>query len=166
MAEPVALRPCPACWQASVPAALAATAPRLLAEALGAPPPAPGATLSTPEGLLWRAAPRAWRLLGEGHGAPAPAALALPGAALTDLGPGLSILSLRGPLAGDLAARAVPLDLRAAAFPPGAVAATVHRHAGVTLFRREGGFDLLVPRSLGADFAARLERIAGMLAAG
>ncbi|MDF2233478.1 hypothetical protein P2H44_13035 [Albimonas sp. CAU 1670] len=164
MAEPVTLRPCPALWQASVPAEGAASAIRRLASALGAAPPAPGRTLETAEGLLWRGAPRRWRMRAEAAGAPAPEAFAaLDGAALSDLGPGLAIIGLHGETAEALAARAVTLDLRAAAFPSGAAATTVHRHATVTLLRVAEGFEMLAPRSLAEDFAERLAGIAARL---
>ncbi|SFH91435.1 hypothetical protein [Albimonas pacifica] len=158
MAETAILSPCPPLRQASLPA-IGAPALRRLAEALGAPLPPPGRAAAGEGGLLWRAAPRSWRWLGEG----AAPFHAWPEAATVELGPGLSRIALRGPLAREVAARAVALDLREAAFPPGAVATTVHRGATVTLLRGAEGWDLLVPRSLGEDFAARLAEIAGRL---
>lgn len=161
---PVTLRPCPALWSATVPGGAASAPLRALVRVLDAPPPAPGVCREVEGGLLWRAAPRTWRWLGAIAGATAPAALtALEGAACTDLGPGLAAIALRGAWAAELAARTVPLDLRAAAFPAGSVAATVHRHATVVVMRVDDGFDLLVPRSLGEDFALRLAEIAERL---
>jgi sarcosine oxidase gamma subunit len=46
-------------------------------------------------------------------------------------------------------ARMVPLDLRPATFPEGAVASTGLHHLGVTIVARNGGFDFLVLRSFG-----------------
>jgi len=64
-----------------------------------------------------------------------------------DLGHARTVLRLEGPALGDLMARLVSLDLRDAAFPEGAVAATGMHHVGVTLTRRAGGIDLYLPRS-------------------
>ncbi len=161
MAECVTQGPCPPLAQASL-GALGAADLRRLAERLGGPLPPPGRTAAGEGGVLWRAAPRRWRWLGEG----ASPFDAWPRAAVVELGAGLSRIALRGPLAGALAARAVALDLREAAFPVGAVATTVHRHASVTLMRDRDGHALLVPRSYGEDFAERLAEIAGRLAAG
>ena len=160
MAE-VVLAPCPPLAQASLPA-VGPAALRRLAERLGGPPPPPGRLASGEGGRLWRAAPRSWRWLGEGA-APFDA---WPEAAVVELGPGLARIALRGPAARTLASRAATLDLREAAFPPGAVATTVHRQATVTLMREADGYDLLVPRSLAEDFAERLAGIAERLAAG
>ena len=40
----------------------------------------------------------------------------------------------------------LPLDLRDRSFPVGAVASTAFHHVGVTLWRTEQGYELLVPR--------------------
>lgn len=69
------------------------------------------------------------------------------GAALTDQSDGWAALSLGGPDAREVLARLVPLDLDAAAFPPGSAGRSLLRHVMVLVVATGGGFELLVPRS-------------------
>ncbi len=55
-------------------------------------------------------------------------------------------LRICGPQAAELLNRQLPLDLRDASFPVGALASTAFHHAGVTLWRHAAGYDLLLPR--------------------
>ena len=151
-------------WQVALWPEVFAAASARLGAALRLPLPAPGSSAAGPSGRLWRAAPLVWRLLDppaeEGGGAPAALRGIGPEAgAVAELGPGLARLEIAGPAAPDLLARAVSLDLRPSAFPPGAVATTGWRRAEVVLLRPEAGpWTLLVPLSFDEDFAEVLHR--------
>lgn len=69
-------------------------------------------------------------------------------AALTDQTDGWCGLRLTGPAAADVLARLVPLDLRAAAFPPGRVARAPLNHMQMILIAEADGFTLFVFRSM------------------
>lgn len=69
-------------------------------------------------------------------------------AALTDQTDGWAAFTLRGPRAADALMRLVPLDLRAAAFPPGHAARAGLNHMNMVLWRDEAGFTFLVFRSM------------------
>ena len=56
-------------------------------------------------------------------------------------------LRVGGGQAGTLLSHFLPLDMRSAAFPEGAVASTAFHHTGVTLWRDQDHFNLLIPRS-------------------
>ncbi|HKK34976.1 MAG TPA: hypothetical protein VJ994_01635 [Paracoccaceae bacterium] len=129
--------------------------------ALGVTPPAPGASVAGAFGRLWRPEPLVWAMLdAPGDGPPrAFAGIGPETGAVAETGPGVARLAVRGAHAAELLARAVTLDLRPAAFPPGAVATTGWRDAAVTVIRPEnGGLDLLTPLSFAEDFAAVLAR--------
>ncbi|MEO0681003.1 MAG: hypothetical protein AAF192_11380 [Pseudomonadota bacterium] len=133
----------------------AAAAARLCAE-LRAPLPAPGRITEAAAGRLARIAPLVlWRL-----DAPAEEAIFVPpeDGAAAEVGPGLARLSLRGPDAAALLARAVSLDLRPDAFGRDAIAQTAWRHASVTLMRADDGFDLLLPLSFAEDALTVLQK--------
>lgn len=69
-------------------------------------------------------------------------------AALTDQSDGWVCLSLAGPGAEAVLARLVPLDLRAAAFPPGHAARTALNHMPLILWREAEDFRLMTFRSM------------------
>lgn len=157
-------------WQAALwPGGFAEGSARLGA-ALRLSLPAPGASAIGAAGRLFRAAPLVWGLLDPPRepddGPPAALRGIDPEAgAVAELGPGLARLTVEGPAGAELLARAIPLDLRPAAFGPGALARTGWRGAEVTLLRPEaGGFVLLVPLSLAEDMAALLRRHARQFA--
>lgn len=80
-------------------------------------------------------------------------------AALTDQSDGWARMRLSGPGAEAVLARLVPLDLRAAAFPVGAVARTGLNHMMMVLSRVAGeDFDILVFRSMAASAVHELSR--------
>lgn len=129
--------------------------------ALGVTPPAPGMSVTGTFGRLWRPEPLVWAMLDAPEDGPprAFAGIGTEAGAVAETGPGVARLAVRGAEAAELLARAVTLDLRPAAFPPGAVATTGWRDAVVTVIRPEaGGLDLLAPLSFGEDFAALLAR--------
>ena len=55
-------------------------------------------------------------------------------------------IRITGPKARVVLNSYLPLDLRDRSFPVGAVASTAFHHVGVTLWRTEQGYELLVPR--------------------
>lgn len=70
-------------------------------------------------------------------------------AATTDQSDGWTILTLSGPLARDTLARLVPLDLRDAAFPVGAVARSGLNHMALILTRTaEASYEIMTFRSM------------------
>ncbi|HUF87131.1 MAG TPA: sarcosine oxidase subunit gamma family protein [Thermohalobaculum sp.] len=132
-----------AAWPDRLAAAGAAAAKAAGVEAA----PGPGASATGEGGTLMRVEPLKWLLIGE-------AETARPGldpadGTVLELGHARTVLHVAGPRAVELMARLVPLDLRPAKFPEGAVAGTVLHHVGVTILARDGGFDLLVLRSFG-----------------
>lgn len=102
--------------------------------------PAPGQSLEVADTRILWAGREAAFLIGT-----APPELA--DAAVIDLTDGWGGLTLNGPGAVAVLARLVPIDLRAGAFPEGAVARTLLGHVQVLIQRRGGGFELLVMRS-------------------
>lgn len=109
--------------------------------------PGPGTSATGPAGTCLRVEPLKWLLIGEAE-IPAPALETADGTVL-ELSHARTVIRVEGPRAVELMARLVPLDLRPAAFPEGAVANTVMHHLGVTVLARDGGFDLFVLRSFG-----------------
>lgn len=118
-----------------------------IAELTGVPAaPGPGQSAPCPSGRLLRVEPLQWWLIGR-------APLACAGMttqeafSTLDLSHARCWLRLSGPAAAAALHHHLPLDLRAAAFPEGRVASSAIHHVGVTLWREEDGFGLLVPRS-------------------
>lgn len=100
--------------------------------------PAPNQALGA---LVWTGPEQAFLL-----GQPAPDLQGL--AAVTDQSGGWAGLSLTGLAAVAALMRLYPLDLRATAFPPGRVARAPLGHMQSVLIAREGGFLILVFRSM------------------
>lgn len=100
-------------------------------------------------------------------GAPPPEGLR---AALTDQSDGWVCLALTGPGAEAVLARLVPLDLRAAAFPPGRAARSGLNHMPLILWREGDGFRLMTFRSMArtawAEIADAMRHLAARRAAG
>lgn len=116
---------------------------------LGVAFPAPGRFTEKAElRLVWTGRDQAFLLNG---------ALACEGAALTDQSDGWACLRLEGAAAADVLARLYPLDLRAAAFPPGHAARAALGHMSSVLMRVEGGFEILVFRSMARSAWTELE---------
>ena len=135
----------PALTQIALWPETAADAARRLAAALGVPLPAPGASAPAGDGRLLRVEPLVWWLLG----ASAPELPPEEGATL-DLSQARALIRVEGARAAELLARFTAVDLRAASFPDGAVAATGMLHSPVVLLRRDAerpGYDLLPSRS-------------------
>ncbi len=68
-------------------------------------------------------------------------------AAVTDLTGGRAILTLTGPRAALTLMKGTAVDLDPATFPAGSVAATALAHMPIIIWRREAGYDVIVPRS-------------------
>lgn len=117
---------------------------------------APGAGQETKGSAAWllRVEPLKWWLV-ISDGASATLDLPAETGALLDLSKSRTWLRLSGPNAAVLLNHFLPLDLSGAAFPEGTVASSAFHHVGVTLWRDDRGFNLMVPRS----FAASLYQI-------
>jgi len=112
---------------------------------ISAPPGACEAAF-TERGSLLRVEPLKWWLI-DGDIAAVAAAFADAGRAVTlDQSQSRTRVRIGGPRAAELLNRHLPLDLREASFPVGRLANTGFHHAGVTLWRHEQGYDLLLPR--------------------
>ena len=113
-----------------------------LAKLIGAKTVAgPCNSVSGANGTMLRIEPMKWWLLGIA----APAFDA--GQAVTlDLSHSRTRLCVSGDDATEFLNRHLPLDLREAAFPPGAVASSATHHVGVTLWRSADGYELFLPR--------------------
>jgi methylglutamate dehydrogenase subunit D len=109
----------------------------------------PGAGASTDAGGLAALCigPGRWLVVGEEAAA---ANLPMPPdseAAVTDLSHGRAVLSLTGPGAVRTLMKGVGLDLDPRLFGEGAVAATALARMPVVIWRRPGGYDLIISRS-------------------
>jgi len=152
-------RPVGALWQVAAWPGHLDGAVRTAAKAAGASAaPGPGEAVAGSAALLLRTEPLKWLILSDGQ-LEAPAVPAGEGTAL-DLSHARTRIRVEGPETAALMARLVPLDLRETAFPDGRVAATGLHHVGVTLMRREGGIELLVPRTFALSLWEHLLEVA------
>ena len=107
--------------------------------------PDPDATASaidrTAITALLRVDPLKWWILN----AKAPQITAEQGTIL-DLSDARTHLRISGRRAANLLNRHLPLDLRPASFPEGAVASSALHHVGVTLWHSQYGYELFIPR--------------------
>lgn len=104
--------------------------------------PAPGKSIIGTQATLIRVEPLKWWVLGH---------VALPElsaeeGAILDLSHSRTCIRIDGENAAELLNRHLPLDLREASFTEGCVASTAFHHVGVTLLRRNGGYELFLPR--------------------
>lgn len=123
--------------------------------------PAPDRMRSAgPARIVWTGRNQAFLL-----GIPAPETLR-PLAALTDQSDGWACLQLSGPDSAAVLARLVPLDLRAAAFPPGASARVPLNHMQAILMHlAPDTFDIMVFRSMARTAVHELAEAMTMVAA-
>ena len=96
----------------------------------------------SPSPALLRIEPLKWWLIG----APAAPDIGPQQGAVLDLSHARTRLRIAGRRAAEFLNRHLPLDLRAAAFPEGAVASSQLHHVGVTLWRSRRGYELFIPR--------------------
>lgn len=118
-----------------------------LSAQLGLALPAAGASAEAGEIAALSTGPERWLLV-----APESALAALPApprdqAAITDLTGGRSILTLTGAAAVCTLRKGTAVDLDPAVFISGSVAATALARMPAIIWRRGGGYDLIVPRS-------------------
>jgi heterotetrameric sarcosine oxidase gamma subunit len=71
--------------------------------------------------------------------------------AVLDISDARCWITLTGPRAATLLAHSLPIDVRPTAFADDAVVSSAIHHVGVTLWRADDGFNLLVPRSYAAS---------------
>jgi heterotetrameric sarcosine oxidase gamma subunit len=121
--------------------------------------PAAGRVSRASDVSLLRVEPLKWWLV-----SPAPVATPLSvesgvGAVL-DISDARCWITVTGPRAATLLGHCLPLDLRPAAFADDAVVSTAIHHVGVTLWRADDGFNLLLPRSYAASLWQLLFRLA------
>lgn len=95
-------------------------------------------------------------------------ALETPAAALSDQGDGWACLRLEGPGMEAVLARLVPIDLRAAGFPPGHAARSQLGHMNCLILRRAAAFEIFVFRSMArsawGELAEAMQRLAARAA--
>lgn len=122
--------------------------------------PEPGETLENGgTRILW--AGRAQALLA----GPAPATELGHHGAVVDQTEGWAGLRLGGTGAAQVLARLCPLDLRGKAFPPGRTARSLMGHMNAQITAFEGGFELLVMRSMVRTAAHEIEQAMRSVAA-
>jgi heterotetrameric sarcosine oxidase gamma subunit len=126
-----------AAWQDS-----AGAVGKELAQLIGADAAAGPCRSETGEnGSMLRIEPLKWWLVG----VEAPAFDAAQAVTL-DLSHSRSRIVVSGADAVEFLNRHLPLDLREASFPAGAVASSAIHHVGVTLWRSQDGYELFIPR--------------------
>ncbi len=109
--------------------------------------PGPGKFVETKDGLLLRVEPLKWWLVALGEASVSPPAVSPDEGSLLDMSQSRAWLKFRGDKAQTLLNHFLPVDLREASFPPGSVASTAFHHTGVTVWRTDGEYNLLLPRS-------------------
>lgn len=140
-------------WQVAAWPDTAATVSKALSDAVGADAPPFGRVASGPDGALLRLNPLKWWIIdGARPRFDAEQAVTL------DLSHEQTPISITGPDAAALLARLVSIDLRDAAFPVGAFAATGGRHMMLKLWRTgPEAYELFVMRSFAAYCGSLLD---------
>lgn len=126
--------------------------------------PAPGQAHESAAGTLLRVEPLKWWLIGRDTPTDLPSLAAETGAVL-DLSSSRTWIRLGGPRRTDLLNRFLPLNLSEKAFPSGSSASTAFHHIGVTLWRDEEHFNVLLPRSFAASLWEMLTESAAQFGA-
>ena len=133
---------------------------RVASEAAGVPAaPGPGRARHAGVNTLLRVEPLKWWLVSRAPAPGLPQVTSEVGAVL-DLSHARTLITVKGPRAEVLLAHVLPIDLRPDAFDGAAVASSAIHHIGVTLWRADDGFDLLVPRSFAATIWQLLDSVA------
>jgi len=114
--------------------------------------PKPRQSSAGTQATLMRIEPLKWWVLGDIE---LPELMPEEGATL-DLSHSRTCIRIEGEQAAALLNRHLPLDLRQASFAEGAVASTAFHHVGVTLLRRNVGYELFVPRGFAVSLWALL----------
>ena len=132
-----------------------ATTGAALAQATGCnAAPKPGQSASGPHCSLLRVEPLKWWAISQSGIGSIAAGTRL------DLSHARSWLRISGECAPQLLNNFLPLDLRSHAFRVGTVANSAIHHVGVTLWRCEDGYQLLIPRSFAASLWEMLSQSA------
>jgi methylglutamate dehydrogenase subunit D len=122
--------------------------------------PGPGRAVTRQCGTLLRVEPLKWWLISEVAAVDQPCLPTETGATL-DISSSRCWVRIGGPKAAILLNHFLPLDLRERAFPQGAVVSSAFHHVGVTLWRTQIGFNLLLPRSFAASLCEIMVESAG-----
>lgn len=109
--------------------------------------PDPGMAASGNAGTLLRVEPLKWWLAAEKTAGFAPPAIPPEEGSFLDLSHSRAWLKVGGDKADVLLNHFLPIDLRSDAFKADSVASTAFHHAGITLWRGDRDFNLLLPRS-------------------
>ena len=121
--------------------------------------PAAGRVSRAGDVSLLRVEPLKWWLVSPTPLAASPVFASEIGAVL-DIADARCWITVTGPFAATLLAHSLPIDLRLAAFADDAVVSSAIHHVGVTLWRVDDGFNLLVQRSYAASIWQLLFRLA------
>ena len=117
----------------------------------------PGTGRAGKSAALLRVEPLKWWLLAACENSIPELNLPSKNGCMLDLSHSRVWLRVEGEKSDILLNRFLPLDLRREAFPDGSVATTAFHHVGVTLWRENGGYNLLLPRSFAASLWELLE---------
>jgi heterotetrameric sarcosine oxidase gamma subunit len=133
-----------------------------VSHALGIALPAAGGSAETSGIAALSVGPGRWLLI-----APEGAAGGVPEiederAVVTDLTGGRTVLTLAGPRAAQTLMKGTAIDLDPAVFAPGAVAVTALAHMPAIIWRRDVGYDVIVPRSYAASLLEWMLRAGGL----
>lgn len=108
--------------------------------------PGPGMMAQGAKGTLLRIEPLKWWLISRDDRKNR-ISLAIEDGVVLDLSSSRTWINLNGPNATHLLNNFLPVNLSDTAFPTGSVASSAFHHIGITLWRDEHGFNLLLPRS-------------------
>ncbi|MBK0399977.1 sarcosine oxidase subunit gamma [Limibaculum sp. M0105] len=120
--------------------------------------PEPGRSSAGKAATLMRVEPLKWWLVSDQE--LARPNLDLQDGTVLDLSHARTPIRIEGPAAVELMARLLPLDLRPAVFPQGAVASSGLHHVGVTVLARAEGFDLFAPQSFALSLFEHITHVA------
>jgi heterotetrameric sarcosine oxidase gamma subunit len=121
--------------------------------------PGPGRVRHAGASSLLRVEPLKWWLVSRGSDMRLPQVASDVGAVL-DLSHARTLITVKGPRAEALLAHVMPIDFRLKAFDGAAVVSSAIHHVGVTVWRTDDRFDLLVPRSFAAAIWQLLDSVA------
>ncbi len=122
--------------------------------------PKPGKMVKGKKADLLRVEPLKWWIVAEGRStALVPAIDAKKGCGL-DLSHSRAWVKINGAKAESMLNHFLPIDLRPESFPNDTVVTTAFHHTGVTLWRGDRGFNLLLPRSFSVSLWEQLHESA------
>lgn len=122
--------------------------------------PGPGSMVRGDTGTLLRVEPLKWWIAAEGGTGVTPPPIPPEEGSFLDLSHSRTWLKVGGDKADRLLNHFLPIDLRESVFPADAVATTAFHHTGVTVWRRDDGFNLLLQRSFAASLFELLQESA------